>query len=373
MPVFPCRPAAVAAALVACLALAPAAHAQRNQGQKKLQDHEVREIQSLYAVFEHALTTGVGDGVHAFQVDPSKREGGVSRVEGAPEYRWYNDAIKSSDNAVYVPFQVLLPQAVVPAPDLAFVVWVVPRGTNSLEGAQVEEGRGTPAARFYWAEEGFGQLRAAAAPFTAMQQFVRVFQVQPGEWDVYIGFRPHSKQRPRGRETPVPAVLVKHALDLPDLTQGLTTSSVMVLNRMVEVTSPLTPEQQKERPWVMGQLELVPSLDRQFRQSDNFGMFFQIYNAKVDNGKPDVTVEYEFHHREPGGAEKYFNKTMPQQFRADTLPPTWDAAAGYQLQAGQEIPLSSFPPGEYRLHVKVTDNLASETITRDVNFVVAGS
>lgn len=368
MPVSSRRPVRVATAVAVCLAFAPAAYGQ----DKKFQDHEIREIQSLYAVFEHVLGSSAGQGVHTFDVDPSKRPPTVSRVEGAPEYRWYHDAIKSSDGSVYVPFMVMLPEAVVPADDLTFVVWIAPRGATSIEAAQVEEGRGTKDARFFWAEEGFVQLRQAPAPFSGMRQFVRVFQVPAGEWDVYAAFRPHSNRKPR-REEPVKAVLVKHALDLPDLASGFTTSSLMILSRMQEVSSPLTPEQQKERPWVMGQLELVPSIDRQFKQSDNFGMFFQIYNAALEGGKPDVTVEYEFHHRADGGEEKYFNRTQPQHFRADTLPPSWDATAGYQLQAGQEIPLASFPAGEYRLHVKITDNRTSTTITRDVNFVVAAS
>ena len=58
---------------------------------------------------------------------------------------------------------------------------------------------------------------------------------------------------------------------------------------------------------------------------------------------------------------------------AETLPPAFDFAAGHQLQAGQAVPLGSFPEGDYRLEIKVTDKLANKTLTRDVNFSVAGS
>ena len=43
---------------------------------------------------------------------------------------------------------------------------------------------------------------------------------------------------------------------------------------------------------------------------------------------------------------------------------------GHQLQTGQAVPLASFPAGDYRLEIKVTDKLANKTITRDVNFTV---
>ena len=35
-----------------------------------------------------------------------------------------------------------------------------------------------------------------------------------------------------------------------------------------------------------------------------------------------------------------------------------------------DVPLTSFPEGEYRLEIKVTDKLAEKTVTRNVNFTV---
>ena len=58
---------------------------------------------------------------------------------------------------------------------------------------------------------------------------------------------------------------------------------------------------------------------------------------------------------------------------ASTLPPQFDVAAGHQLTGGQDIPLASFPEGDYRLEIKITDTLASKTLTREVNFTVTAS
>ena len=47
--------------------------------------------------------------------------------------------------------------------------------------------------------------------------------------------------------------------------------------------------------------------------------------------------------------------------------------AGHQLSAGQNIPLSAFPEGIFRLEIKITDNELATSISRDVTFTVVGS
>jgi hypothetical protein len=37
------------------------------------------------------------------------------------------------------------------------------------------------------------------------------------------------------------------------------------------------------------------------------------------------------------------------------------------------VQLTSFPAGDYRLEVKVTDKISGKSITRDVNFTVTAS
>ena len=45
-------------------------------------------------------------------------------------------------------------------------------------------------------------------------------------------------------------------------------------------------------------------------------------------------------------------------------------AAGHQLVAGQSVPLASFPAGDYRLEMKVQDNISKKSVTRNINFTV---
>jgi hypothetical protein len=48
------------------------------------------------------------------------------------------------------------------------------------------------------------------------------------------------------------------------------------------------------------------------------------------------------------------------------------SGAERSIQAGQGIPLQSFPEGSYRLEIKITDKLASpeKVLTQNVNFTV---
>ena len=202
------------------------------------------------------------------------------------------------------------------------------------------------------------------------QKLARVFQVGPGEYDVYVAMRPHSLEKTK--EAPFKALLIKQPVTLPDLNADLTTSSVIILDKIEQVATPLSPAQMREQPWVMGTMQFIPSLDRQFAKTDNFGVYFQVYNQTMQNGKPDVTIEYSFY-RKQGTDEKYFNKTAPQSYNASTLPAEWNAAQGHLVSGGIEIPLGSFEPGDYRLEIKVTDNHGKKTITRDVAFSVTGA
>ena len=99
-------------------------------------------------------------------------------------------------------------------------------------------------------------------------------------------------------------------------------------------------------------------------------MLFWVYGAETDAAsKPDVTIEYSFYQKMADG-EKYFNKTAPQALNATTLPPEFSVAAGHQLPGSLVVPLGSFPTGDYRLEIKITDKRSSKTLTQNASFTV---
>jgi hypothetical protein len=199
----------------------------------------------------------------------------------------------------------------------------------------------------------------------------RSLTVAAGDYDVYVVVKEPTPEKPK-KGDPAPKVsLIKQSLTVPDLWNGeLNTSSVIVADRIDPLPAPLTPQQQRERPYALGTMEIVPApAGNKFTKKTELSTFLLIYNAKTDSAnKPDVMVEYNFYQ-----GDKFFNKTNPQNLNAQTLPPQFDFAQGHQLQSGQAVPLASFPEGDYRLEIKVTDKLANKTLTRNVNFSVSGS
>jgi hypothetical protein len=211
----------------------------------------------------------------------------------------------------------------------------------------------------------------------------RAIQLRPGQYVAYIAVKersaaPAGNQRDRDRnrnDRNAPAAapgklgLLRHEITVPDFGQGdLTTSSVIVARSVEQVAAP--PTDQESNPYVFGPMRIVPSPDGKFSKSAELSVIFWIYGAQpAASGKPDVTIDYNFYQKS-GDADKYFNKTAPQQLNAQTLPPEFSVAAGHQLPGSLVVPLSSFPSGDFRLEIKVTDKASGKSVTQNVNFTV---
>ena len=195
-----------------------------------------------------------------------------------------------------------------------------------------------------------------------------------GTYEVIVVVKEPTPQKQQKNAPPLKTSVLRQNVEVPDLWNGeLNTSTVFLAQRIDPLPAPLTPQQQVERPYALGTMEIVPVADTKFTKKSELSTLVLIYNVKTDGtNKPDVTVEYNFYTKQ-GSGEKFFNKTNPQSLNAQTLPPQFDFAAGHQLQSGQAVPLASFPEGDYRLEIKITDKLAAKSVTRNVNFtVVAG-
>ena len=201
----------------------------------------------------------------------------------------------------------------------------------------------------------------------------RSFTVPAGDYDVYLVAKEPTPEKPPKNAPPPKISAIKQTVNVPDFWNNeLSTSSVIVAQRIDPLPAPLTPQQQAERPYALGMMEIVPAFETKFTKKSELSTFMLIYNPKVDSAnKPDVSVEYNFYQKLAGQPEKFFNKTNPQNLNAQTLPPNFDFAAGHQLQSGQAVPLASFPEGDYRLEIKITDKMANKTLTKEINFTVA--
>ena len=284
------------------------------------------------------------------------------------------DLLKAQGGKQYVPFMVTMDPAAIAGKTLTVYWRVVSQAAAAAPAAppadQNTRDKNQPAPRVDFAYEDMNTF-AVPANAKGTERISRSFAVGPGTYDVYMLVKEQTPEKPQRNAPPPKVSLLKQTVQVPDLwNDELNTSSVFVAERIDPLPAPLTPQQQAERPYALGAMEIVPAADGKFAKSDELQTFLLIYNAKTDkDNKPDVSVEFNFH-TTVGGAEKFFNKTNPQNLNAQTLPPGFDFAAGHQLQAGQAVPLTSFPEGEYRLEIKVTDKLAGKDVTRNVNFTV---
>jgi hypothetical protein len=334
------------------------------QNDKKQTDAQKKEIQSIVKVVDAAM---------AGQPGPNDLSLG-----------WvHEDILKAQGNKQYVPFTVSVDGSKVSGGNIAFYWRVVSKDAAAAAAAPTatagqkkddkdkDKDKDKKAPQHAYEDITFIPVAAGQQPM----RIARSFTVPAGNYDVYVVAKEPTPEKPPKNAPPQKMSVLKQSVTVPDFWNGeLATSSVIIAQRIDPLAAPLTPQQQADRPYALGSMEIVPEYEHKFTKKAELSTFMLVYNPKVDGAnKPDVMVEYNFYQKPTGQPEKFFNKTSPQNLNAQTLPPQFDLAAGHQLQSGQAVPLASFPEGEYRLEIKVTDRIANKTLTRDFTFTVTPS
>jgi hypothetical protein len=280
--------------------------------------------------------------------------------------------LKSQDERAFVPFVLAVTGG--PATDAAMFIRVANTGPAAAPAAEQDKDKDKDKNKpkrieYPWEDVYFmssGQMSGGNA------QLNRVFMAKPGTYDVYIALKERLPEKAPKTQMAKTGVM-KTQVTVPDFHNGeLATSSIIVTDKVTDLTAPLNAEESRERPFVFGAQEFTPAVDMSFAKGDELSIFFQLYNAGLDaNGKPDLTMEYSFHRKEEG-VEKFFNKTNPQTINGTNLPPQFDPVK-FPVPGGIAVPLTSFGPGEYRLEIKITDKAAKKELTHDVRFTVTAS
>lgn len=355
------RVLALCVALALLMAAGPAL-AQKIADQKKAPKRSKAEQQDV-----NTLVKAV-DSVSAGQPAPSDVQ--VTWV--------HNDFVKGQGGVTYIPFTLMIDRAKLASPNVALYVRAVDKSAAAAAPAPAAESqdKGTDKDK---------DKKAGAPPIGPQYawnnvQFVdvpadghlsRAMQLGPGDYDLYIAVKDKSADEKSASQPGKIGVLHK-ALTVPDFNKAeLQTSTVILAQSIQPLQTQIKPEEQQDNPYVFGPMKIVPSQDGKFAKSGELNVVFWIYGAEdAGNGKPDVQVEYNFYQK-MGDMEKYFNKTAPQALNAQTLPPEFNAAAGHQLPGSLAVPLTSFPAGDYRLEIKVTDKKSGKMTTQNVTFTVA--
>lgn len=304
----------------------------------------------------------------------SKGATAPQRAAADIDVSWRNDFLKAQGGGIYVPFTVGVKPGALESTSVIVYLRVAPKdatGPSAPDASRPAAAASSSESLYPYEDIYTTELRGATTH--PELQVSRAFAVPPGTYDVYVALRsaPGLDEKPSATFT---ATVLKRAIKVPDLwNEGLTTSTIMVADRVEPLAAPLTPDALRERPYVLGAAEFTPAPDAEVKKTEDLRVFFQIYNPSLgDDKKPDVTVDYKFMKVEATG-ESFFNTMQPQVFNTRTLPPTFDAQGGSQISAGWSVPLASFPPGEYRLDIQIVDTKAGKSISRAVTFTVVGA
>jgi hypothetical protein len=279
-----------------------------------------------------------------------------------------NHFVKGQDGKTYIPFTIQIDRSKMSAPGAAMFVRAVSKSAASTTATgtagEKKNDDDKKKMEYPWENVHFVELPENG-------KISRAMAVPGGDYELFIAVK--EKSTGDRKQPPQKMGLLRKDLTVPDFGAAeLTTSSVIVADTVEPVQTAMTNEQQQENPYTFGTMKIVPSVDPKFKKDGELQVVFWIYGASADaSKKPDVQIEYSFHQKTAEG-EKYFNKTAPQQLNATTLPPQFDMALGHQLPGSLVVPLASFPAGDYRLEIKVTDKPSGKTLTRDVTFSVVG-
>jgi hypothetical protein len=292
---------------------------------------------------------------------------------------WRNDFLKAQ-NGTFIPFTLTVDRSALTAASLLMYVRAARRDAPSPA-----RGRG---AFVRYPFDIIFPIDVSASGGDPLR-ITRGFAVPAGDYDVYVALRERAAD-PLDAERRLRSAVLKQPLTVPDFWSGeLTTSTVMLADRIDALPAPIAGDDVLERPYVVGQNEIHPAAGTAFKKDRELIVVFLIYNPTVSPEKHfEILVDYHLFRRVPGGAaeaapasgqpaaragERYVTRTNPQRFTPPLMGPQFDPVAGQPMLAGQGILLSSFQTGEYRLGITVTDQLSRQTISRDVVFTVVGS
>jgi hypothetical protein len=311
--------------------------------------------------------------------------------------QFQNDFLKAQGTRVWVPIVLTLDPAKVTSGALTLYLRVTPRGMtapppataapasdkNDKSKDKKKDPKGpaapAPASPNYPFEDAQLLDLKPAAPGQPLR-ILRGIGVPSGSYDLYIVLHERAATPAPAAAAPAAAApaaagrtaVLKQPLDVPNYASSeFTTSTVILADRVDQLPAPITPDAQSEHPYAFGQTEIVVSPDHKFKKSQELIVLLQIYNPMLTPEKKfNLEATYTFY-RQDAGSEKRFNATDPQTFSSETMGAGFDPSGNSSIQAGQGVPLQSFPEGTYRLEIKITDKLSSKVLTQNVSFTVA--
>ncbi len=151
---------------------------------------------------------------------------------------------------------------------------------------------------------------------------------------------------------------IRRAITVPRFTDThLATSTIMLADEIERVPA----RQVGAGEFVVGDTKIRPVVGATFHRNQAMGIWFQVYNLKVDpkTRRPEATLDWQI-------SRMSDNKVIFQQ----TEKATKLSNAAEQMTLEKRLPLASLQPGNYRISVRVTDDLANTSVQPESTFTV---
>lgn len=126
--------------------------------------------------------------------------------------------------------------------------------------------------------------------------------------------------------------------------ENLSASSLILSN----VVQPLKAGATSEEMFVLGDVKILPKMDKRFTRQMPLGVYFQVYNAALDQTTlaPSVRVLFTL-----------FKDGQPLKMATDESGESTQFASARRLVFVKQLSLADLQPGNYEIRVEVTDRL----------------
>jgi len=147
---------------------------------------------------------------------------------------------------------------------------------------------------------------------------------------------------------------VKKTLKVPDYSGKFGLSSVILSKKFTQ----LTEAKPEKTPYTFGKIKVDPDVDRTFAKSNDLIIVYEVYNFQVDaagKANAEVTISFQKGNEKP-------KSTAPS--------PVNGLVTGKKMTVPTSFPLATFPAGDWKLIVSVTDKASNQTSTQEAAFTI---
>jgi GWxTD domain-containing protein len=111
--------------------------------------------------------------------------------------------------------------------------------------------------------------------------------------------------------------------------------------------------------FVIGSMKVRPKLDHNFSANQSIGLYFQIYNLKIDDKTHKNNASVDIQIFQGDQSIKHVVQSSEQLHQP-----------GEQMTVQESVPPQTLPPGKYRIEIKTTDAVSSQSISRSADFSI---